>query len=45
MKKRISMIPLGRMAKTIEVADYIYNLCSEKNSLLTGSVINISGGE
>jgi len=45
MKKRIKLIPLKRMASTQEVATYIYFLCHEKNKLLTGSVINISGGE
>jgi len=45
MKKRVSLIPLGRLAKTDEVANYIYKLCGKDNSLLTGSVINISGGE
>ena len=45
MKKRIKLIPLKRMASIKEVATYIYFLCHEKNKLLTGSVINISGGE
>ena len=33
------------MAKSSEVADYIFYLCNDKNKLLTSSVINISGGE
>lgn len=45
MKKRIKLIPLKRMASIEEVSTYIYFLCNEKNKLLTGSVINISGGE
>ena len=45
MEKRIKLIPLKRMASVQEVATYIYFLCHEKNKLLTGSVINISGGE
>ena len=45
MKKRIKLIPLKRMASIQEVTAYIYFLCHEKNKLLTGSVINISGGE
>mgnify|MGYP001234147537 CR=1 FL=1 len=45
MKKRIKLIPLKRMANPDEIANYIYYLCSEKNSLLTGSIINASGGE
>jgi|TARA_B100001093_G_C26806879_1_gene1005886 NAD(P)-dependent dehydrogenase (short-subunit alcohol dehydrogenase family) len=44
-KKRIKVIPLNRMASPEEVANYIFFLCSDKNTLLTGSVINISGGE
>ena len=45
MKKRINMIPLGRMASTSEVKNYILFLCSEENKLITNEVINISGGE
>ena len=44
-KKRVKLIPLNRMAEPIEVANYIFYLCNDKNTLLTGSVINISGGE
>ena len=44
-KKRVKLIPLGRMAEPSEVANYIFQLCSKKNSLLAGAVINISGGE
>ncbi len=45
IKERVKLIPLKRMAGTREVANYIYFLCHEKNKLLTGGVINISGGE
>lgn len=45
MKKRIQLIPINKMASTSEVAEYIYFLCSEKNTLITNQVINISGGE
>ena len=45
MKERIKLIPLKRMANPEELSHYIYYLCSEKNSLLTGSVVNVSGGE
>ena len=44
-RKRIKLIPLNRMADPDEVANYIFLLCCDKNTLLTGSVINISGGE
>ena len=43
--KRIKLIPINRMAKPIEVANYIHYLCSEQNTLLTGTIFNISGGE
>lgn len=45
MKKRIQLIPINKMASTNEVAEYIYFLCSKKNTLITNQVINISGGE
>ena len=45
MKKRIKLIPINKMASTYEVAEYVYFLCSEKNTLITNQVINISGGE
>ena len=45
LKKRIKLIPIKRMADPNEIANYIYFLCSEKNSLLTGTIINVSGGE
>jgi len=44
-KERVKLIPLKRMANPKEVADYILLLSSDKNTLLTGSVVNISGGE
>ena len=45
MKKRISLIPLSRMAKIEEVVNYIEFLTSEKNTLIANETINISGGE
>ncbi len=45
MKKRVKLIPLGRMATTIEVAKYIYFYSSNLNSLTANEVIDISGGE
>ena len=44
-KERVKLIPLKRMANPKEVANYIFLLCGDKNTLLTGSVVNISGGE
>jgi NAD(P)-dependent dehydrogenase (short-subunit alcohol dehydrogenase family) len=45
LKKRVELIPIKRLAEPEEVAEYIYFLLSEKNTLLTQKVINISGGE
>lgn len=45
LKKRVSLIPIKRMATTTEVANYILFLCSEENKLITNQNINISGGE
>ncbi len=45
MKKRVDLIPIRRMATIDEVAQYIYFLCSDKNTLITNQVVNISGGE
>ena len=43
--KRINLIPIGRMARTEEVANYIYFFSSELNALTTNEIIDISGGE
>ena len=45
MKKRINLIPTKRMASTKEITEYIYFLCSSKNTLITNETLNISGGE
>ena len=45
MKQRIKKIPIKRMAKKDEVANYIFDLCKAKNNLITNTTINISGGE
>lgn len=45
LKKRIGLIPIKRMAKTSEVASYLYFYATEKNSLTTKSIIEITGGE
>ena len=45
MKKRVNLIPVQKMAKPIEVAEYIYFLCSSKNNQISNEVLNISGGE
>ena len=45
IKKRVKLIPIGRMAKTNEVAEFIYFLTTNSNSYITGEVLSISGGE
>ena len=45
LKDRIKKIPIGRMAKTQEIADFIFYLSSEKNTFITSEIISISGGE
>ena len=45
LNSRVKLIPLKRMAEPKEVANYIFYLCGKENSLLPGSVINISGVE
>lgn len=45
LKKRVKLIPLNRMANVNEVTKKIYFLTSSENTLITGQVLNISGGE
>lgn len=45
LSQRVNLIPLKRMATTNEVANKIFFLSTEKNTLISGQVINISGGE
>jgi len=45
MEKRISLIPIGRMAETKEIAEFVFLLGSEKNTYITGQVLTIAGGE
>ena len=45
MKKRIKLIPVNRMAEPKEIANYITNLTTDKNSYMTGETITVAGGE
>lgn len=45
MKKRIKLIPVNRMAEPKEIANYIINLTTDKNSYMTGETITVAGGE
>ena len=42
---RKKLIPIKKIAKTNEVAEKIYFIASEKNTLIHSQIINISGGE
>ena len=43
-KKVTSMVPLGRMGTTDDIADLIFFLVSKESDYLTGQDINITGG-
>lgn len=45
MKKRISLIPVKRMATSAEIAKYIYQLSSSENTFVTGETFTVAGGE
>ncbi len=45
LKSRVEKIPLGRIGKPDEIAQYIYFLSSKNNSFITNQVLSISGGE
>jgi len=44
-KDRLKLIPINRMAEPKEIASYIIDLATEKNSYMTGQTIDVSGGE
>lgn len=45
LKRRVSLIPMNRMATTYEIAKLVYYLASENNSYISNDIISISGGE
>tara|TARA_B100000900_G_C20596608_1_gene723710 strand:- start:160 stop:882 length:723 start_codon:yes stop_codon:yes gene_type:complete len=45
LSQREKLIPLKRMAKAKEIADYIFFLGSEENTYITHQVLAIAGGE
>tara|TARA_X000000950_G_scaffold288399_1_gene404984 strand:- start:1025 stop:1162 length:138 start_codon:yes stop_codon:yes gene_type:complete len=45
MKERINMIPIKRIGKPIEIADFINYIVDDKNKYITGQILDISGGE
>lgn len=45
MKERINMIPIKRIGKPNEIADFINYIVDDKNKYITGQILDISGGE
>lgn len=45
LKERIQKVPLNKMADPIDIANYIFFICSEKNQFITNEILNITGGE
>jgi 3-oxoacyl-[acyl-carrier protein] reductase len=45
LKDRVKLIPAGRMATKQEIAKFIFQLSSEKNTFITGETLSIAGGE
>ena len=45
LEKRVKLIPMNRMARPEEIANYIVFLISEKNSYMTGETLTVAGGE
>ena len=43
-KRKVSNIPIGRIAEVREIADTVKFLCSEEASYITGQTINLNGG-
>jgi 3-oxoacyl-[acyl-carrier protein] reductase len=44
-KKRINLIPMKRMARPLEMANYLAFLASEENSFMTNRTLSATGGE
>ena len=45
LKKRATLIPMGRISEIDEMVEYILFLISQKNSYLTNETVTVSGGE
>ena len=45
LQKRISQVPLKRMASPAEIAQMIYFLGSNNNTFITGEIVSVTGGE
>ena len=45
LTKRIKLLPVKKMAKPSDIANYIYYISSNENQFITNELINITGGE
>ncbi len=45
MRERINMIPIKKIGKPNEIADFINYIVDDKNTFITGQILDISGGE
>jgi len=45
MDKRIAMIPAKKMGTSLDIAEIVYYLGSEKNNYITNEIITVAGGE
>ncbi len=43
--RRINLIPMNRMARKKEMAEYLFFMATEKNSFMTNETISATGGE
>lgn len=45
LSRRISLVPLKRLAKPSEISNMVLFLASEESSYITGTVVSVAGGE
>ena len=45
LSSRINLVPVKKMAKPIDIAQYIYFISSENNNFISSEIVMIAGGE
>lgn len=45
MKKRVAMIPVGKMGEPGDIADVVFYLGSARNRFITNEIVTVAGGE
>ena len=45
LSSRINLVPVKKMAKPIDIAQYIYFISSENNNFISSEIVTIAGGE